>query len=358
MTDEHYMNMALQLARQARGQVSPNPLVGAVLVKEGKIIGTGAHLRAGGAHAEVHALRAAGDACGATMYVTLEPCSHFGRTPPCSDALIQHQVKRVVIACTDPNPEVAGRGIEKLNEAGIDVTLGVLEDEARELNRIFFHHIRYQRPFITLKFAASLDGKIATSEGESQWITSSHARYDGWKERHDHDGIVVGIGTILADDPSLTARIPGGRHPERIILDTHLQLPLDAKVVIDQMAPTWVITSEEAPIAREKALKNRGVRVIRSHPRKLHDWLHILWQHHICSVYVEGGSEVLASFLQEKQFQRVVAYFAPTLIGGANAPSAFGGRGIPSLSETPALSVHSVDTLGSDIKVVLYRGGV
>jgi diaminohydroxyphosphoribosylaminopyrimidine deaminase/5-amino-6-(5-phosphoribosylamino)uracil reductase len=230
MNDIYYMNLALNLAKGTLGQTSPNPVVGAVLVKENQIVGMGAHLKAGEAHAEVHAIQMAGiKAKGATLYVTLEPCSHFGKTPPCSDLVIRTGIKKVFVATTDPNPQVAGTGIERIRKAGIEVHLGLLQEEARELNKVFFYNIRTGLPFVTLKSAISLDGKTATVTGESKWITGEEARNDVHQYRHQHDAILVGVNTLIKDNPTLTTRLAsGGKNPVRIILDTHLRTPKDA----------------------------------------------------------------------------------------------------------------------------------
>lgn len=240
MDDLTFMQTALSLAKTIVEQTNPNPPVGAVIVKDGQTVGMGAHLKAGEAHAEVHALGMAGERTkGATLYVTLEPCSHFGRTPPCANLIIEKGVDRVVIATLDPNNKVTGKGVEKLRNSGIQVDVGILAKEAHTLNKQFFHYIRAQTPFVTLKSAMSLDGKIATVTGESRWITGEEARKDAHYYRHTHDAILVGVNTVLKDKPHLTTRLPlGGKNPIRIILDTHLHTPLEANVVTDREAKT------------------------------------------------------------------------------------------------------------------------
>lgn len=361
--EAEYMRLALQLAEIAKGQTSPNPMVGAVIVNRGEVVGFGAHLKAGEAHAEVHALSMAkGKAKGATLYVTLEPCSHHGRTPPCTEAIIEAGIKRVVIGVSDPNPQVKGRGIERLRQAGIQVDVGLLQEEARCLNQFFNHYIVHKRPFVTLKMATTLDGKIATRTGESQWITGEKARADGHRLRDEHDAILVGVNTVLKDNPRLTARIDGvpGRHPLRVILDSQLRTPLDAHVADTSEASTWIFTTTEAPLERREALEAKGIKVIPVSPGPRVDvekTLTYLGQEGIASLLVEGGGKVNASFLEKRLVNRVVAYLAPKLIGGHQAPGAFDGEGIDRLSQSLQLSNMSVESLGDDIKVIGYLCG-
>lgn len=260
MQDEDYMRLALDLAKSTQGQTSPNPVVGAVIVKNHQIIGMGAHLKAGEPHAEVHAIGMAGEkAKGATLYVTLEPCSHFGKTPPCSNLVIATGIKKVFVATTDPNPQVAGTGIERMRQAGIEVEIGLLQEEAREVNKLFFYNIRTGLPYVTLKSAVSLDGKTATITGESKWITGEEARADVHQLCHEHDAILVGVNTVLIDDPSLTARIKNGaKNPIRVILDTHLRTPLNAKVINDKAAPTWIVTGSDISDEQQRMFEQAG----------------------------------------------------------------------------------------------------
>ena len=241
---QYYMRFALNLARSAEGQTSPNPLVGAVCVKDGQIIGTGAHLKAGTPHAEVHALMMAGtESHGADLYVTLEPCAHTGKTPPCTDLIISSGIRRVFVASIDPNPSVNGTGIGLLKAAGIEVITGILQEEAEQLNRAFFHFIKYGKPYVTLKAAATLDGRLSTQTGDSKWITSDAARTDVHHLRHTHDAILVGVQTVLHDNPFLTTRLPhGGKNPIRIILDRHLRTPTTANIVTDGAVETIIFT--------------------------------------------------------------------------------------------------------------------
>ena len=356
MNDSFYMNLALNLARGTLGQTSPNPVVGAVLVKDGQIIGMGAHLRAGEPHAEVHAVQMAGDQVkGSTLYVTLEPCSHYGKTPPCSDLIIKSGVKKVFVATTDPNPQVAGTGIERMTKAGIEVKVGILQEEARDLNKIFFYNIQTGLPYVTLKSAVSLDGKTATVTGESKWITGEESRADVHHLRHQHDGIMVGINTVLKDNPSLTTRLlVGGKNPIRIILDTHLRTPLDAQVIIDQQAPTWIVTGAEVDQNRVSQFSELGIEVLKMESQKISikEMIVVLGKRGITSLFVEGGAEVHGSFLKEHAFQQIITYIAPKLIGGKNAPTSFGGQGIEHIAEAVSLNIKQVDRIGSDIRII------
>ncbi|NNU84066.1 bifunctional diaminohydroxyphosphoribosylaminopyrimidine deaminase/5-amino-6-(5-phosphoribosylamino)uracil reductase RibD [Geobacillus sp. BMUD] len=354
--DEHYMRLALEVAKAGVGQTSPNPAVGAVVVNGGTVVGLGAHLKAGEPHAEVYAIRMAGEkARGATVYVTLEPCSHYGKTPPCADLLIQAGVRRVVVATTDPNPLVAGKGIAKLRQAGIDVDIGVLKDEADELNRMFFHYIATKTPFVTLKFACSLDGKIATATGESKWITSEAAREDVHRLRARHDAILVGVNTVLTDNPKLTVRLGETRkNPLRIVLDTTLHTPLDAHVVADKEAETWIITGSGVSREQIAAYERFGVRVFSMPTERIDvcDVLRLLGEQKVMSLFVEGGSRVHDSFLRAGVVNEVIAYIAPKLIGGCGAPTPVGGLGFARLSESMELDIRCIETIGPDIKIV------
>jgi len=356
LDDSFFMKLALDLARGTLGQTSPNPVVGAVLVKDGQIIGMGAHLKAGEPHAEVHAIEMAGDqAIGSVLYVTLEPCSHYGKTPPCSDLVIKTGIKKVFVATTDPNPQVAGKGIERMKKAGIEVEVGMLQEEARDLNKVFFYNIQSGLPYVTLKSAASIDGKAATVTGESRWITGEEARLDVHHFRHQHDGIMVGVNTVLKDNPSLTTRlVEGGKNPIRIILDTHLRTPLDAKIITDQKAPTWIITGADVDRKREIQLSELGIEVMKMESQKISikEMLAALGKRGITSLFVEGGAEVHGSFLKERAFQQIITYIAPKLIGGKNAPASFGGQGIEQIGDAVSLNIIQVDLIGSDIRII------
>ncbi|SCV22142.1 Riboflavin biosynthesis protein RibD [Bacillus cereus] len=356
MTDQEYMRIALQLAEGTSGQTSPNPMVGAVVIKDGNIVGMGAHLRAGEGHAEVHALHMAGEKVkGATVYVTLEPCSHFGKTPPCCELLIKKGVKRVVIATLDCNPLVSGNGKRRLEEAGIEVTTGVLEAEAVLLNRYFFHYMKTKRPFVTIKTAMSLDGKTATVTGESKWITGEEARADVHQYRHTHDAILVGVNTVIADNPHLTTRIPnGGKHPIRVILDNHLRTPPSSHVITDGLAPTWIIVGKDVNKEKIASYESENIAIFQMKTKQIEiqDLLHLLGEKQILSLFVEGGQTVHASFLQTKYFNEIVTYISPKLIGGQDAPTLFGGNGFSKLQDALSLEIQEMKQIGDDIKIV------
>src|SRR4030043_90168 len=263
MNDQHWMKRVLRLAEKGRGRTSPNPMVGAVLVKDGEVVGEGYHVRSGEAHAEIVALRKAGDeARGAVLYINLEPCTHYGKTPPCAPALIEAGVKRAVVGMEDPNPLVKGRGLDMLRAAGLDVEVGILKEACRSLNEAFCQYIRTKEPFVILKIAATLDGKIATQHGESKWITGEDSRRVAPRLRDQADCLLVGIGTILKDDPLLTARIRKGRDPYRVILDSRLRIPEKANVIYQNPETTILATTELAPKEKIESLEKRGVRVL------------------------------------------------------------------------------------------------
>lgn len=349
------MELALSLAEGVKGQTSPNPPVGAVVVKDGRILGMGAHLKAGTAHAEVHALSAAGEeARGADMYVTLEPCSHYGKTPPCADLVIASGIKRVFIATVDPNPQVSGRGIAKLKAAGIEVETGICEERANRLLQPFFHYIQYKTPFVTMKTAVTADGKTAAYTGHSRWITSEPAREDVHRLRNEHDAILVGVNTVLQDNPLLTTRLPhGGKHPIRVILDTHLRTPVTARVIENKEADTMIICGKDASEEREEALLQKGADIIRLETPEIAIplLLETLGEEGIMTLLVEGGGEVNASFLQEKAFQQMIIYVAPKLIGGKTAPTFFGGEGFAAMDESVQLSFDKIEMIGPDVKI-------
>lgn len=359
MEHRDYMKLALQLAEAVRGQTSPNPAVGCVLVKEGRIVGMGAHLRAGEAHAEVQALRMAGDAAkGATAYVTLEPCSHHGRTPPCADALIEHGIRTVVIAMLDPNPLVAGRGVTKLTNAGIEVLTGICEAEAKRLNEVFIKFITTKKPFVTVKTAMTLDGKVATYAGSSRWITGEEARLEVHQMRHEHDAILVGVNTVLTDDPQLTTRLAlGGQNPVRVIIDTTLRIRLDARVLTDKQAPTWIFTTERADSMKWERLEEMGIRVFSTGNNTKVDierLLALLGEQQISSVLVEGGSQINSAFLHARAIDKVVSYVAPKLVAGQGSPTPFGGLGIEDMNDAISLEDISFEKIGDDIKITGY----
>ncbi len=345
--DQKFMREALRLARKATGATSPNPLVGAVLVKNGKVIGRGYHHRAGQPHAEIEALRDAEkrgeNTKSATIYVSLEPCCTHGRTPPCSDALINAGIKHVVAAATDPNPAHAGRAFKLLRTAGIKVTEGILATEATALNRNFNHWIIYRTPLVTLKAAMTIDGKTATASGESKWITSEAARDHAMKLRAEHDAILVGVNTIIHDNPSLTIRPAKGKAPDklhgfrRIILDPQARTPLSAKVVTDaQKHLTTIVVSKTAPAKRVAALVKHvcvlTAPAIRS-DLNLRWLLQKIGKEEVTSLLVEGGGETVAHFVEKRLANRIAFFYAPKVLGGKTARKGVAGSGASKWAE-------------------------
>mgnify|MGYP000855005881 FL=1 len=357
--DESYMREALRIAEYARGRTSPNPLVGAVIVRDGAIVASGWHRAAGEPHAEIHALRMAGElARGATLYVTLEPCAHHGRTGPCAEAVIAAGLARVVVALSDPNPLVAGRGIHLLTAAGIEVTTGICEDEARRQNEIFLKWVTTKRPFVTLKTAMTLDGKIASHTGASRWITGAAARARVHAYRNEYDAILVGIGTVLADDPSLTTRLEHGtgKNPLRIVLDSEARTPLDAKLVADGAAPTIIVVSERADHRRVNLLRACGAEVVTLGTQRVDiaALLDYLGAREITSLFVEGGAAVNWSLLAGGSVDKVHAFIAPMLMGGETAKTPIGGTGFDSPQTALRLHDMTVEQVGTDILVTGY----
>ena len=359
-SDEKYMRQALDLAVRAIGRTSPNPMVGALLVRDGAIVGSGWHRAAGTPHAEIHALKEAGaKARGSTLYVTLEPCCHYGRTPPCVDAIIDAGVKRVVAAMKDPNPRVAGKGLARLKAAGLDVTTGVLANAAARLNEVFIKWIATGMPFVASKSAITVDGKTATAAGMSQWITGPEARQRTHELRDRYDAIMVGIGTVLKDDPQLTTRLPqGGRNPVRIILDTRARTPLDAKVISDGQAQTIVAVGPEAPSRNIDRLAGRGAMImtVPAGPEgvDLRILLRDLGKRGITSVLLEGGSTVNASAFAANIVDKIYWFMAPKIFGGREAPGVVGGRGIQTIDDAYSLEDISFESVGPDILITGY----
>lgn len=357
---EYWMNLAVQLAKATTGQTSPNPMVGAVVVKDNRLIGTGAHLRAGTPHAEVHALRMAGDeAKESTIYVTLEPCNHFGRTPPCTEKIIESGVKRVVIGSGDPDQLVAGKGIARLKEAGIEVIEDIHIQECLDLNEAYFYHRKTGMPFVTLKTATTLDGKIATQSGDSRWITGVESRAFVHQLRHEQDAILVGANTVIVDDPELTTRLldGNGNHPIRIILDSKLSTPLTAKILNTTQVSTWIFTTDAKDSFKEAAFQEAGVQVFStgSGPRvNIEQMLKILGSKGVLSLLVEGGGEVNASMLRGNYVHKMIAFLAPKLLGGSASPSSIGG--ISPAKMTDALQLHRISwrQYGEDLCITGY----
>jgi diaminohydroxyphosphoribosylaminopyrimidine deaminase / 5-amino-6-(5-phosphoribosylamino)uracil reductase len=365
--NNRFMRLALALARRGFAATSPNPMVGAVLVKRGKIVGRGWHRRAGLPHAEIEALQAARrrgeNPRGATLYVTLEPCSTHGRTPPCTDAIIAAGIGKMIVGATDPNPKHAGRAFAILRRAGIEVVSGILGDESARLNEAFNHWIVHRRPFVTVKAAMTLDGKIATASGESKWITGPEARAFAMKLRRGADAILVGINTVLADDPSLTFRPgPSGKSKtelktlRRIILDSMARTPLDAKVVCDEYSPlTTIVVSKSAPKNRVSALAKRVKVMVAPSREAPHPRLNVRWlmarlgSENVTSLLVEGGGETNASFLFNGLARRVAFFYAPRILGGNAARKAVAGEGVKNLSDAIQLQDVEWKNIGEDL---------
>lgn len=328
ISDEYFIDETLRLAKKAMGWTNPNPMVGAVIVKNSKIIARGYHKKVGFPHAEIEALNATKRSVkGATLYVNLEPCTHYGRTPPCVDAIIQAGIKRVVCSTLDPNPKVHGRGIVKLKQAGITVSVGLREKESSALNEAFFIFHEKKRPFVAIKFAASLDGKIATRTGDSRWITNEKARLFARKLRGEYQAILVGINTVMRDNPHLGVRNPKKRDPIRIILDSNLQIPLNSRVLRDNnvLIATTVYASKD----KKELLTRQGIPILTYESKNipLKELLLSLRSREIISILVEGGGEILGSFVDGKIIDKVYAFYAPILIGGGKAVT-IQGRGI------------------------------
>ncbi|HEX9410336.1 MAG TPA: bifunctional diaminohydroxyphosphoribosylaminopyrimidine deaminase/5-amino-6-(5-phosphoribosylamino)uracil reductase RibD [Actinomycetota bacterium] len=354
-----FMRRALELARNGLGLASPNPMVGAVLVADGRVVGEGWHEGPGTAHAEVMALEAAGDrARGATLYATLEPCSHQGRTPPCATRVVEAGVARVVAALQDPNPLVDGSGFGLLRKAGVEVVVGVLQDEGRELIAGFAKHIGTGLPFVVLKMAASLDGKIAARDGSSRWITGEEARRDAHRLRAGSDAVVVGVGTALADDPSLTVRLDRyrGRQPLRVVVDGRGRLPASA-TVLNGTALALVATTPSAPPGARAAWEGRGADVLVLDPDEegrvpLGGLMAALGKRDVQTVLIEGGATLGWSAVESGVVDRLVLYLAPKLLGGTSAPGVLGGDGVATITDALPLGIRSVEPIGEDLKVV------
>jgi diaminohydroxyphosphoribosylaminopyrimidine deaminase/5-amino-6-(5-phosphoribosylamino)uracil reductase len=360
------MQAALALARRGLGRVWPNPAVGCVIARDGRVVGRGWTQPGGRPHAETEALVRAGAAAhGATAYVTLEPCCHWGRTPPCADALIIAGVRRVVVACEDPDPRVAGGGLARLRAAGLGVEIGLCAAEAAEINAGFFQRVRLGRPLVTLKLATSLDGRIATASGESRWITGEPARERAHLLRATHDAILAGTGTVIADDPQLTCRLPGlwQHSPVRVALDRQLRIPLTARLVAEARAtPTWMVTLSSADPARQQALRDAGVIVIAAEPPAdteraglidLTMALGLLGDRGITRLLVEGGGRLAAALLRAGLIDRLVWFHAPVLLGGDAVP-AIAELGLDALAKAPAFERVSSEIVGDDV-LTMFR---
>lgn len=356
MTDEDYMSHALTLAQKGMGYVNPNPLVGAIIVKNNKILGQGWHEKYGGLHAERNALKNCGEApSGATMYVTLEPCCHYGKTPPCTKAIIHSGIKKVVIGSLDPNPLVSGKGVQLLKSTGIEVVEGILEEKCRKINEVFFYFIRKKLPFVTMKYAMTMDGKIATISGLSKWITCEASRENVHRHRNGYSSIMVGVGTVIADNPSLTCRIEHGRNPIRIICDTNLQTPIDSIVVKTAKEIKTIIATACGDIKKINMYSYFGCEILQLPRKDNHIELNILMKElgaqNIDSILLEGGSTLNFSALQSGIVNKIQAYIAPKLFGGEKAKTPVGGAGIMAMENCIRLKNQSIIRLGEDILI-------
>ncbi len=354
--DEAWMGRALELAEQGRGHVEPNPLVGAVVVRENIGVGEGWHQKFGEAHGEINAMAAAGGrAKDATLYVTLEPCCHHGKTPPCTDAVIRAGIRRVVAAMADPFPQVAGQGVAQLREAGIEVEVGCLESQARRLNAPYLKLLKTGRPFVHAKWAMTLDGKIATRTGDSKWISGKESRAKVHELRGRMDAIIVGIGTVLADDPLLTARPPGPRVATRVVLDSRWRLPLDSQLVRTvENAPVYVAGSHAETITGGVAFGEKGCEMIGLRPDErgrpsVSDLLTELGKRRMTNVLIEGGAEVLGSFLDAGEIDEVHVFIAPALAGGKDAKSPMAGVGVDKIADVLRLTEWTCERIGDDL---------
>ncbi len=350
--DERYMRRALQLARKGMEGVSPNPMVGAVIVRKGKIVADGYHRKFGAEHAEIDAVKkASGSVRGATIYVNLEPCCHWGKTPPCVDTLIEQGVTRVVVGTLDANPLVNGKGAQMLRDRGIEVVIGILEQEAQRLNEVYFHYIRTGLPFITIKYAQSLDGRIATSQGASRWISSEQSRKFAHRLRARHDAIMIGIGTVMADDPQLTVRLVKGRDPLRIILDNNLRIPLHSQVLQGE-GETIIATLDAHDTKKVEAIQRQGKEVLRVEKGadgrvQLRSLLKTLAENGISSILVEGGREVITALLREGLANRMVVITAPLILG--KGVEGVGDLGITDIGKAIRPSSWEIKRIGGDI---------
>lgn len=355
-----YMHMAIKLAKKGRGFVNPNPLVGSVIVKNDLIIGCGYHEKYGELHAERNALVSCTQSAeGATLYVNLEPCCHTGKTPPCTEAIIQSKIARVVVGARDPNPLVGGKGIERLRKNGIIVITDVLEEECLELNEVFFHYIQNGTPYVVMKYAMTLDGKIATYSGKSKWITGEIARAHVHQLRNEYKGIMIGVNTVIKDDPLLTCRIEDGRNPSRIICDTHLRTPATAKIVESASEiPTYIGTCSRDEKKMDQ-FRKKGCRLLpvskKNGHLNLNDLIHQLGQEKIDGILLEGGGTLNYSALKSGIVNKLQVYIAPKIFGGATAISPVEGKGSEDPSEAFQFKDRKIKILGDDICLEYYK---
>ena len=358
MTDQNYMLQAIQLAKQGEGWTNPNAMVGAVIVKNGRIIGKGYHKKCGELHAERNAIASLTESAeGATIYVTLEPCCHYGKTPPCTEAIIEQKIKRVVIGSRDPNPKVSGKGIKMLQEAGIEVIEDFMREECDRLNPVFFHYITTKTPYVVMKYAMTLDGKIATKTGASKWITGEAARAEVQHMRHRYMGIMAGIGTVIADDPMLNVRVEGWKSPIRILCDSGLRIPLDGQIVKSAGKYRTIVAyaDSENTEAKRKRLHEMGVETIccpdENNQVDLKKLMKYLGEEGIDSILLEGGGTLNDSALRAGIVQEVQAFIAPKLFGGMNSKTPVEGIGVRFPSEAVKLKCTDICQIGEDIRI-------
>ncbi|WP_419026357.1 bifunctional diaminohydroxyphosphoribosylaminopyrimidine deaminase/5-amino-6-(5-phosphoribosylamino)uracil reductase RibD [Emergencia sp.] len=357
MSDRKYMQLAIELAEKARGFTSPNPLVGAVIVKEDRIIGRGYHEKCGQLHAERNALASCTEnPQGAVMYVTLEPCCHYGRTPPCTEAIIESGISKVFIGSRDPNPLVSGKGVDVLRDAGIEVTTDFMKEECDSINPVFFHYITQKTPYVVMKYAMTMDGKIATATGASKWITGEKSRENVHRDRHHYTAIMVGTGTVIKDDPLLTCRIPGGTNPIRIICDTKLSTPVTAKVITTTKEAATIIATACTDQQRQRPYLDQGCRIIEV-PKDADGHLSLprlmkaLAEDGIDSILLEGGGTLNWSALKAGIVNKLQTYIAPKIFGGADAKTPVGGPGVTLPSQAYKLRSQKMISIGDDILI-------
>lgn len=362
MADESYIKLAIEIAKKGDGRVSPNPLVGCIIVKNDRILGAGFHERFGDKHAEVNAIEKAGsNSEGATLYSNLEPCSHYGKTPPCVDMIISHKIKKVVIGTLDMNPVISGKGVKKLKAAGIEVKVGVLEKECIALNKFFFKYITRKLPYVTLKAAQTIDGKIADKNGESSWISSVPSRKYVHSLRARYDAVLVGAGTVEKDDPKLTVRLTEGRNPKRIILDPALGLNLNHKIFTRNSDKNLIVITSKKSIGKKRRinkLNSLGVTILFAKEEKqdrinLKSALRELQKIGIASVLVEGGSQVFTSFIKENLFDDIITFISPKILG-CGVP-VVGNLGIKQLQKSLKIKINNVEKIGDDVMVEFYK---
>ena len=362
MTDESYIKLAIELAKKGIGKVSPNPLVGCVIIKDERIIGAGYHEKFGGNHAEINAINSARENLeGASLYINLEPCSHQGKTPPCVDKIIEKKIKRVVVGTLDMNPMISGAGVKKLKAAGVEVKVGLLEKECVELNKFFFKYITQKIPYVTLKAAQTIDGKIADTAGNSKWISSIASRRRVHSLRTKYDAVLVGAGTVLSDDPSLTVRLTEGRNPKRIILDSNLDLTSEYKIIRNNPDKNLIVVTSKKSISKKRRIKklnSLGAKVLFARENKngminLKSAMLELAKNEIASILVEGGSEIYTSFVRENLFDNIVLFISPKILGpGLSFVNAFGNG---TLKNALKVKFVNVETIDEDLLVELAR---